>query len=136
MFQQKTQIRVRYAETDQMGVVYYGNYPQYLEVGRVEALREVGFPYKDLENQGVMLPVLNLSIKYIRPATYDDLLTVTTTVEKLPATRIEFLHEIHNSDGQRITTGRVELVFVNIATRRPMTAPENFVALFRKHGCV
>lgn len=134
MFQQKTQIRVRYAETDQMGVVYYGNYPQYFEVGRVEALREVGFPYRELEDQGVMLPVLNLSIKYIRPAKYDDLLTITTRIEKMPGTRIEFFHEIHDEAGQLLTTGKVELVFVNISTRRPMAAPISFTNLFKRYG--
>lgn len=134
MFTQKTQVRVRYAETDQMGVVYYGNYPQYFEVGRVEALRNVGMSYREMEANGIMLPVLNLQVKYIRPARYDDLLTITTRVPELPGTRIRFEHEVHNEEGTLLTLGQVELVFLDISRQKPVQAPESLLDMFRKHG--
>jgi acyl-CoA thioester hydrolase len=87
-----TTVRVRYGETDQMGYCYYGNYAQYLEIGRVEALRSIGIRYKDLENDGVMLPVLDFQIKYISPAKYDDLLTIETTIEEVTGSRIFFTY--------------------------------------------
>ena len=86
-------IRVRYAETDQMGFVYYGNYATYFEVARVEMLRSLGFTYKKLEGEGVILPVLEFTIKYIRPAYYDDLLSIKTTIRELPSARIRFFYE-------------------------------------------
>lgn len=129
MFVNKTLTRVRYAETDQMSVVYYGNYPQYFEIGRVEALRSLNMSYKQMELEGIMLPVLKLEIKYIRPATYDDLLTITTKISELPSFRITFEHEIHNEAGELLTLGMVQLVFVNIKTKRPCRAPENFMKI-------
>jgi acyl-CoA thioester hydrolase len=129
MFVQETKIRVRYGETDQMGYVYYGNYALYYEVGRVEALRTIGFSYKELEAKGVMLPVLSLEIKYIRPALYDDLLTVRTSIEHLPQTRIRFQHEVFNESGTLLNKGAVELVFVDAHTMRPTQAPDYFLEL-------
>src|ERR1700754_1391147 len=84
MFTSETQVRVRYAETDQMNVVYYGNYAQYFEVGRVESIRQLGFSYKDLESTGIIMPVVEMNVKYLRPARYDDLLTIRTTLRELP----------------------------------------------------
>ena len=107
-----------------MGYVYYGNYPTYLEVGRVEWLRALGLSYKEMEDAGTMLPVLNLRIKYIRPAKYDDLLTVVTRVEKMPSTRLEFHHEILGPDGELRTLATVELVFVNTHTGKPTGVPD------------
>ena len=127
MFVKNSQVRVRYAETDQMGVVYYGNYPQYFEVGRVEALRGLGMSYKQMEADGIMLPVLKLEIKYIRPATYDDLITIKTTISELPSSRITFEHEIRNEAGELLTLGMVQLVFVNIDTKKPCRAPQGFL---------
>ena len=123
----RTSIRVRYAETDQMGVVYYGNYPQYFEVGRVESLRSLGMTYKQMEEDGIMLPVLKLEVKYLKPALYDDLLTIETRIETLPSTRITFHHSVFNEQGTRLTEGLVELVFVNRTTRRPCKAPNDFL---------
>lgn len=124
MISNSTQIRVRYAETDRMGYVYYGNYPAYLEVGRVEWLRALGLSYKEMEDAGTMLPVLNLQIKYIRPSKYDDLLTVVSRVEKMAGTRLEFHHEILGPGGELRTLATVELVFVSTQTGKPIGVPE------------
>src|ERR1700761_2513306 len=97
MYESTTQVRVRYAETDQMNVVYYGNYAQYFEVGRVEAIRQLGFSYKDLEATGIIMPVVEFTAKYLRPARYDDLLTIRTTIQDWPAGhRIAFHQEVYN----------------------------------------
>jgi acyl-CoA thioester hydrolase len=122
-----TQIRVRYSETDQMGYCYYGNYAQFLEIGRVEALRNIGFRYKDMEHQGVLLPVLDFQIKYISPAKYDDLLTIETTIVAVEGTRIIFDYQIKNEMDVTIATASTTLVFVAKESMRPMKAPENIV---------
>ena len=125
MYEHSTQIRVRYAETDQMDVVYYGNYAQYFEVGRAESIREMGFTYKKMEEMGVYMPVVQLEIKYIRPAHYDDLITVKTMVKELPqAHEIVFHHEVHNENGKLLTTGRVTLYFMDSKTGRKSSMPE------------
>ena len=125
MYQSITQVRVRYAETDQMNVVYYGNYAQYFEVGRVESIRQLGYTYKDMEAQGVIMPVVDLHIKYLRPATYDDLLTIKTQVRELPADhRIEFYQEVFNEQGKMLTSGKVVLYFLELATRTRTNMPE------------
>lgn len=126
----KTQIRVRYGETDQMGYVYYGNYAQYFEVARVEWLRELGISYKSLEESGIMLPVLKLEVNYHKPAKYDDLLTITTTVRNKPLVRIEFDFEIYNEQNELLTTGFTSLVFIDIKRNKPTKAPENILSLF------
>lgn len=131
MYESFTQIRVRYAETDQMGVVYYGIYPQYFEVGRVEAMRQLGTTYRQMEIEGTMLPVGKLEIKYIRGAKYDDLLTIRSVIKDKPDVRLIFYHEIFNEEGQLLTTGRVELVFVDSVTMRPKKAPDSFIELMR-----
>ena len=123
MKKSETNIRVRYAETDQMGVVYYGNYAQYLEQGRTEWLRELGFSYKWMEEHQVQLPVVNLNIDYKRPARYDDLLTVTTTLKKMPTVKIEFYYEIRNQDDVLLVSATTTLVFVDTTTNKLMKAP-------------
>lgn len=122
---QKTtiQLRVRYGETDQMGVVYHGNYAQYLEQGRTEWLRNMGFSYKWMEENGVHLPVINLNINYKAPALYDDLILVTTTIKKIPTYRIEFHYEIHNQKDELLITAETTLVFINSAANKLMKAP-------------
>jgi len=134
MFLSETKLRVRYAETDQMGYVYYGNYPQYYEVGRVETMRALGMSYKRLEDNGIMLPVANLSIKYIKPAHYDDLLTIKTTIKTIPKVRIEFDYEIFNEKDQLLNMGSTTLVFVDIKTGKPTMAPDELVASLKKAG--
>ena len=120
----ETILRVRYGETDQMGVVYYGNYAQYLEQGRTEWLRDMGFSYKWMEENGIHLPVVNLTIDYKFPAHYDDLITITTTLKKIPTFKIEFYYEIHNQDGQLLVTASTTLVFVNSSTNKLRRAPD------------
>ncbi|OIQ16281.1 MAG: thioesterase [Flavobacterium sp. MedPE-SWcel] len=119
-------VRVRYAETDQMGVVYHGNYAQYFEMGRVEWLRDLGLSYKFMEENGVMLPVVSLSLNYKKPARYDDLLTVKTIFKKQESVKIEFDYEIYNENGELLTIGNSVLVFVDMKTGRPV-APPNYV---------
>ena len=119
----KTILRVRYGETDQMGVVYHGNYAPYLEQGRTEWLRDLGFSYKWLEENGIHLPVVNMTINYKRPAYYDDLITVTTTLKSIPTFKIEFLYEIHNQDGQLLVKASTSLVFINSVTKKIRRAP-------------
>ncbi|QNJ99245.1 acyl-CoA thioesterase [Constantimarinum furrinae] len=119
-----TNLRVRYGETDQMGVVYYGNYAQYLEQGRTEWLRELGFSYKWMEQNNVHLPVVHLNIDYKLPAHYDDVLTVITTLKKIPTVKIEFDYEIFNEKNQLLITASTTLVFVNSTTKKLMKAPD------------
>jgi acyl-CoA thioester hydrolase len=133
MFQHETTLRVRYGETDQMGYVYYGDYAEFLEVGRVEALRSLGFPYRRLEEEGVMLPVLELSLKYHRPARYDDLVTVRTTITALPSVRIAFTYELHNEGGELLTEASTTLVFVDRTTMRPARAPQALIEVLRPY---
>lgn len=123
MYQYELKLRVRYAETDQMGFVYYGNYATYYEVARVEALRSLGITYKSLEAQGILLPVLENWSKYILPARYDDLLTIRIRMEKLPSTRLTFHYEVFNEEEKLINLGETTLVFVNRETEKPMMAP-------------
>lgn len=117
-------VRVRYAETDQMGVVYHGNYAQYFEMGRVEWLRNLGLSYAYMEQNGIMLPVVSLTINYKKPARYDDLLTVRTILKKQESVRIEFDYEIYNEKTELLTTGNSVLVFVDMKTGRPVSPPE------------
>jgi acyl-CoA thioester hydrolase len=120
-------VRVRYAETDQMGVVYHGNYAQYFEMGRVEWLRNLGLSYAFMEKNGVMLPVVSLTINYKKPARYDDLLTVRTILKKQESVRIEFDYEIYSEKGELLTTGNSVLVFVDMKTGRPVAPPDYVV---------
>jgi acyl-CoA thioester hydrolase len=117
------QVRVRYAETDQMAVVYHGNYAQYFEMGRVEWLRNMGISYKWMEDNGVMLPVVSLTMNYKKPARYDDFLTVKTVLKSQTSVKIEFDYEIYNEENELLTTGYSMLVFVNMKTGRPMLPP-------------
>lgn len=129
------QKRVRYGETDQMGYVYYGNYAQYYEIGRVEMLRSLGMTYKEMEkDMGVMMPVVNLEIRYLRPAKYDDLLTIRTTLHDLPDQKyITFFVEIFNEEGKLINGGKVRLCFVDIASGRTVPPPEKLMEKLQPH---
>ncbi|MEI7977462.1 MAG: thioesterase family protein [Bacteroidota bacterium] len=123
MFTSKTTIRVRYSETDKMGVVYHGNYAQYLEVARTDALRQVGLTYKSFEDNGIMMPVLSLNCKFLKSAFYDDELTIITTIKTLPTIRIHFFYEIFNPQNELITTAEVELVNIDMKTNKLTKAP-------------
>lgn len=131
-----TQLRVRYGETDQMGYCYYGNYAQYLEVGRVEALRLLGMTYKQLEENGFMLPVSDFHISYKTPAKYDDLLTITTKIISLEGVRLLFHYEITNEEERLICSAETTLVFVNKETMRPIAPPNNFLALVEPYQTI
>ena len=120
MFISETTIRVRYGETDRMGYSYYGNYAQYYEVGRVEALRALGWNYKEMEDGGILLPVYTFGIKYLKPAFYDELLVVKTMIKELPRTRIRFDYEMYNPKGEKINEGETTLVFVDAKTIKPL----------------
>jgi acyl-CoA thioester hydrolase len=120
----ETQIRVRYGETDQMGVVYHGNYAQYFEVGRLEWLRALNISYKKMEEDGVILPVVSLSIKYKKSACYDDVINVKTQLVKIPTASIEFEYEITNNIGEILATATTVLAFIDKATNRPMRCPK------------
>lgn len=124
MIHTTTSIRVRYAETDAMKYVYYGNYAQYLEVGRVELFRSIGMAYSEIENRGILLPVSEYKIKYLKPAFYDQELTVHTKIKKRPSVRIIFDYEIYNSDGNLITEASAVLYFLDAQTLKPTLCPD------------
>ena len=130
MFISETKIRVRYAETDQMGFVYYGNYPQYYEVGRTEALRTLGTSYKKLEEYGVMMPVIDMNVKYLKSGRYDDLLTIKTSVVEIPETRMKFKYEIFNEAGELLNVGETTLIFLSKERNRPVRCPDWMKELF------
>lgn len=132
MYVSETTVRVRYAETDRMGYVYYGNYTQYFEVGRVEALRQLGTSYKEMEERGVMLPVYTCNLKYLKPAYYDDLLVIKTTTKELPKARINFDYEVYNQKNELLNVGSTTLVFISIETMKPCPAPESFMEKIKK----
>jgi|TARA_B110000977_G_scaffold94166_2_gene124508 acyl-CoA thioester hydrolase len=119
-----TKTRVRYSETDQMGVVYHGNYAQFFELGRTEWLRSLGVTYKEMEVSGIMLPVISLQCNFIKPALYDDVLTIHTFLKKEPLVKIEFDYEIKNQDAELICTGNTILAFMNSKTLKPTRCPE------------
>ena len=116
--------RVRYGETDQMGVVYHGNYPQYLEMGRVEWLRVLGISYKEMEENGIILPVISLHINYKKSAVYDDLLTVRTILRKKPMVKIEFDYEIYNEQGELLAEANTILAFMDAKKNKPAKCPD------------
>jgi len=115
--------RVRYGETDQMGYVYYGNYAQFFEMGRIEWLRKLGITYKEMEQNNIMLPVMDLNIKYLKPAKYDDLLRLKTTLLKLPKLKIEFGYELFNEQNELLNTANTTLVFIDMIKNKPTLAP-------------
>ena len=132
MFTQDVPIRVRYADTDQMGYVYYGKYAEYFEVGRVEALRTLDVRYRDLEKeQGIMLPVVVLNVRYKAPAFYDEHLIIRTSIREMPTRLISFEHQVLNEEGKLLTEGETKLVFVDIKSGKSVQAPE---ALKQKLG--
>ena len=117
-------VRVRYSETDQMGVVYHGNYVPYFEIGRVEWLRDKGISYKSLEENGIALPIVSMALNYKKSARYDDLLTVKTTFKKQTSVKIEFECEIWSEKNELLTTASFILVFLNLKTGKPMAPPQ------------
>jgi acyl-CoA thioester hydrolase len=127
-----TEIRVRYGETDQMGFVYYGNYALYLEQGRTDWLRKMGFSYKELEAQNILLPVTQFSINYHAPGRYDDLLLIETTLVKMPGVKIQFSYAIFNEDQKQLITAETTLAFVDKKTMKITPAPEYLIEAIAK----
>ena len=125
MFITQTQIRIHYALTDQMGVVYHGNYAQFYEIGRTESIRALGFTYKDIEKMGIIMPVIDIHSKFLRPARYDDLITVTTTLREMPvAHKVVFHAEIHNEASELLNVGIVTLYFMHVDGMRRAEIPQ------------
>ncbi|SKB34759.1 acyl-CoA thioesterase [Daejeonella lutea] len=133
MFVHSTKIRVRYADTDQMGYMYYGNYAEFYEVGRVEMLRSLGLTYRSMEESGIIMPVTELKCKYIKPALYDEEITVKVTMETMPSVRIHFRYELFNEKEELINTGETMLVFINQERNRPCLPPSDFMEKLNVH---
>ncbi len=119
-----TFVKIRYAETDQMGVVHHGNYPQYLEIARLEWLSELGVSYKTMEEEGIMLPVYELNLKYIKPVTFDEKIRIETRLHEMPNVKIIFDYLVYNEKEELVTSASSVLVFMDAKTRRPMRCPE------------
>ena len=132
MYQSNVNIRVRYAETDQMGYCYYGNYAMYYEVARVQTLRDIGVSYKEIENQGILLPVLDFNIKYLKPAYYDDQLTICCKIPILPTVRIKFEYETFNEKKEMINFGTTTLVFIDKISKKPLNCPPSLFSKLNK----
>ena len=130
MIKTETTIRVRYGETDQMGYVYYGAYAQYFEVARVEAMRSLGITYREMEEKGVLMPVIHFEINYKKAALYDDEVRIVTTIKELPYTRITFHSESFNQKNELLNTGSVTLVFLDRNKKKPMMSPDWFLKPF------
>lgn len=127
MIKSESKLRVRYGETDQMGYVYYGVYAQYYEVGRVEAMRQLGFSYKDVEANGILMPVVEFIVNYKKPAFYDDEITIITYIKKKPeGLKIIFDYECYNSQKELLNTGKVTLVCVDKLTQKMVKLPNWF----------
>ncbi len=134
MYSFDVQKRVRYGETDQMGYLYYGNYAQYFEIGRVEMLRSLGLTYKEMEQEhGIWMPVVYLETRYVRPALYDELLTIRTTLRKLPEKFITFHMEIFNEKNKLVNGGSVKLCFVEAQSGKTIYAPEFLLEKLRPY---
>ena len=128
MFTHDTQVRVRYGETDQMGYLYYGNYALYYEVGRAEMIRDLGLSYKEMESKlGIMMPVMSLQMRFVRPALYDELVTIRTTLRELPTHTITFHMELFNEKKKLLNGGLVKLCFVEMATNRTVAPPQYLI---------
>ena len=120
-------LRIRYGETDQMGIVYHGNYAQYFEIGRTEWLRNLGITYKQMEEDGIKLPVISLVVNFKKSVCYDDVIKVKTTLKKIPTASIEFDYEIQNEKGEIVTTGNTVLAFIDIVKNRPTRCPQHIL---------
>lgn len=129
MSSHQIQVRVRYSETDQMGVVYHGNYVPYFEIGRVEWLRNKGVSYKSLEESGIALPIVSMTINYKKPARYDDLLTIKTTFKQYSSVKIEFDCEIWSEENELLTTAQFILVFVDIKLGKAIVPPPHILSI-------
>ncbi len=126
----RTKYRVRYSDVDQMGVVYYGNYGMFYEIGRSEMVRDMGFPYIEIENRGIVMPVYSVESRYRNVIKYDELITIETTVKELPTAKMTFHHRIFNEEGTLAHESSVVLVFMDMLTKKLVRAPEELLELF------
>ena len=133
MFEFTTQLRVRYGETDQMGYVYYGNYAEFYEVARVEMLRTLGTSYKLMEASGVMMPVVELHCKYLKPALYDQIITIKVILDEMPRAGMRFKYMLYNEDDELINTGETLLVFVKMDTNKICFIPKELAAKLKPY---
>jgi len=127
MFEHTTKVRVRYGETDQMGYMYYGNYAEFFEVGRVEMLRSLGMTYSSMEASGIMMPVLEMKCKYIKPARYDEEIHIRVIMDKMPGVKIHFRYELFNENDELIHQAETLLAFINMKTNRPCLPSQEFI---------
>lgn len=130
MYIAETKLRVRYGETDQMGVVYHGNYALYFEIARTESLRQIDVTYRELEESGIMMPVVNLNINFKKPARYDDLLTIKAIFKTMPTVKSIVDYEVYNEQEELLCTGQTTLVFVDMKTNKVTKCPEMLLAKF------
>ena len=133
MFRHITHIRVRYGETDQMGFVYYGNYALYYEQGRTEAIKALGISYRELEQQGYLLPVAEMKVRYKAPARYDDLLTVQSEICEIPGRTLTFYTEIYNESNELLNVGETKLLFTYAQNRKICSAPDKLIQLLKPY---
>lgn len=127
MITAKNKIQIRYDEVDKMGYVYHGNYAKFYHISRTELLRKIGISDKQLESRNILLPVIEMSIKYLKPIFYDDIITIQTSLNHMPSSRMKFLHEVRNHSNEVINQAESTVVFVDINSRKPMKVPELIV---------
>ena len=130
----QTQLRVQYYETDQMGVVHHSNYIRYFEIGRTEMMRHIGLSYKEVENSGIVMPIVGIEVHYFYPAHYDEIICVKSFIKEIPKVRMTVYYEIYNEQKKLLANGNTTLAFLNKKTGRPQRAPETMVNLFLQHG--
>lgn len=133
MYKNDLKVRVRYSETDKMGVVYHGSFVPYFEIGRVELMRTIGLVYKDLEAEGILMPVVHLEIDYIHPAVYDEEIKIETWVEKVPSTKITFNHKVFNENGKLVCRAKIILAFINNEFK-PIRASNKIIEALKTKG--
>ena len=127
MITSENKIQIRYDEVDKMGYVYHGNYAKFFHISRTELLRKIGFSDKELEAKNILLPVIEMNIKYLKPVFYDDVITIKTFLQKIPSSRMQFKHEVFNANNQVINQAESTVVFVDMHTRKPMKVPDFIV---------
>lgn len=133
MITYENNLRVLYGDTDKMGVVYYGNYARFFESGRTEMMRHLGVSYDSLEKEGILMPIVRMDIEYFKPAKYDDLLTIRTSIRELPGSCIRFFYEIMNESGELLNSAYTDLAFISEKLGRPVRPPAALYNVLKKH---
>ena len=131
MIKGEIKLRVRYSDTDQMGYVYYGRYASYYEVARVELFRSLGFSYKNLEEEGIGMPVINMDTKYLLPIKYDEEIIIKTRIEELPSSKIIFYYDIFNKENNLANSAKTTLTFINLSSKKPVRIPKELLELIK-----